>query len=293
MIVRSTPVSSQPVRHVAPLIAATVAALLAVLLSGCGALDDTQETVNTVDDSVALLQDLDRRAAWDMLADGFDALIDNGVGFVAEAKIASPGDDTAALSLTITVDADSHAEIVVQRADDATAPAHYRVDLDPGNEPDAAYRQIAPETFCLPDDTVTEWLGAGLPRLFDRYGLQELLQQTLAVTEWDEDAEPEQAGREGDLYAVESRVDDALDLLSAFDNDDLRERVAASPAGALRTSGSLILDESTGALLHLELVMTASDAGAAQPVARFTITQWDDVAAISLPDPAAISDRCP
>jgi hypothetical protein len=63
--------------------------ILAVLLvvwptlAACGSLDDAQETADTVDEAVDLLQDVADQATWDYIADGLDELAAQDDGYIA------------------------------------------------------------------------------------------------------------------------------------------------------------------------------------------------------------------
>ncbi len=274
----STP--SRRARHWNLVVLALV--LLAGLLTGCGV---DSGTVETVDDAVKLLQDIERNGIWSITEDGLDALAEQN-SYVAtlqvEATMPEAGSATAFshLALTVTVDADGNTRYTLEQGDQSTRYTQYRAP-DPADNsapsPAGVYREDNGYYTCA-DAVIQRLLGRGLSSVFEVYALDAIGARTLAVVEKDGDSTI--AERDATHYTIETRLDDALEILERAEDRALRDQIEATEAATL--SGSLDLDNATGALLHLD-ISYANATGGEQLALVFDVTRWGDTPGITLP----------
>jgi len=138
-------------------------------------------------------------------------------------------------------------------------------------------------------DEVDGLLRQGLSGYFDEFGLEAKGVQMLAVADEVED-EAAVAGRAATHFRLESRIQEALDILRRFDNAELQQKI--DEAGTFSLTGDLYTDEATGALLKLESVYHNTD-HLRRVAMSFEVTQWGGIAPIAAPAPESIVQPCP
>jgi hypothetical protein len=149
------------------------------------------------------------------------------------------------------------------------------------------YRVEDGRYVCAQDDETAKLFGEGPATLFDAYAVTAVGMQTLSVVEEDEDYDDQVAGRDATRYELESRVPEAMGILSRLDHDELRARVGE--AGSFQISGALYLDEDTLALLRFDSLYTNTSG---QTEFSFEITQWGDIPDIAKPAESMINVPC-
>jgi len=274
-----------------------VVSLLTILVmsaAACGALDETQDKANTVDEAVSLLQAVDNDSTWSYVADGLDELdaLEHGYALQTHFRETSADDsgasDTQAeQAITIQVDADDDALIEITSS--GQSETYFVQGYHDTAERAPVYRVEANRYACAWQDDRAAWFQNGPEGLFAAYGIEAMGVRLLLVAERDEDGDEPIAGRDAIRYKVESRVDDARDILARLDNEALQTAVDA--AGTLDFSGALYLDEDTLALLQVESTYTEPSAQRRTEF-RFEITAWDDVADIPAPAANEIDTPC-
>lgn len=260
-------------------------AIVAALLSACKI---NTETTDTVNDAVKLLQAIDDNGTWAVLGDALD-LLDDQDGYLANATIetgvlnaeghvSAPPEHT--LAIAMRVDADGIAQYNVQDGD-----AAQRVLVTPPRDDDSTptVYLVAEGALTCADAAIAALLRDGPLSILNSAALELASMKTLSVVE--EESESTFIARETTHYTFASRLDDALAILDATDNAALRQQI--EQAGNFTLSGTLDIDDSTGALLVFESTISAADTGQWTRV-RFEVTQWADVPAIDLPADAAL-----
>lgn len=273
----------------------------ALLLAGlaCGFVDDIRSVVETVDEAVKLLQELDNQSAWEHVSDGLDTLAQQTEGYAATLRLQDgPGDAAGtgfsgalARDVVVTMQVDAANNALAQIQANGGATQNYYVEARGADARNGAvYRMNGNGQFvCVSDSEEARLLRDGLSGYFDEYGLEAKGIQMLAVAqEVEEDAAI--AGRAATHYRLESRIQEALDILRRFDNAELQQKI--DEAGTFTLTGDLYTDEATGALLKLESVYHNTD-HLQRVVMSFEVTQWGGIAPIAAPAPESIVQPCP
>lgn len=273
----------------------------ALLLAGlaCGFVDDIRSVVETVDEAVKLLQELDNQSAWEHVSDGLDTLAQQTEGYAATLRLQDgPGDAAGtgfsgalARDVVVTMQVDAANNALAQIQANGGATQNYYVEARGADARNGAvYRMNGNGQFvCVSDSEEARLLRDGLSGYFDEYGLEAKGIQMLAVAqEVEEDAAI--AGRAATHYRLESRIQEALDILRRFDNAELQQKI--DEAGTFTLTGDLYTDEATGALLKLESVYHNTD-HLQRVVMSFEVTQWGGIAPIAPPAPGSIAQACP
>lgn len=254
-------------------------AIVTALLSACGI---NAETTDNVNDAVKLLQAIDDNGTWAMLSDALDLLddqdgylanvtVDTGV-IDAEGSVSAPPEHT--MTIAMRVGADGIAQYIVRDGDNTQ-----QVLVMPPDDDDSTLIVYLVDEGALTcaDAGIAEMLRDGPLSIVNSAALELASMGTLSVVE--EEGESTRIEREATHYTITSRMDDALAILDATDNSALRQQV--EQAGGFSISGTLDIDDSTGALLAFESMTSAADSGQWTRV-RFEVTQWADVPAIDL-----------
>lgn len=272
-------------------------ALLAAGLA-CGFVDDLRSVVETVDEAVKLLQELDDQSAWEQMSDSLDTLAQQTDGYAATLRLQDGPGDAAGAGFTGTPSRDVVAAMQVDGSNNALAQVQtggamvqnfYVQARGTDARNGAVYRVENGQFVCVSDSEEARLLRQALSGSLDEFGLEAKGLQALAVAEEvEEDALV--AGRAATHYRLESRIQEALDILRQFDNDELRQKIDA--AGRFTLSGDLYTDEATGALLKLEGVYHNTD-HLRRTVMGFEVTQWGGIAPIAPPAPEMIVQPCP
>lgn len=253
---------------------ALIVVLAGLLLAACGVDDNTAQTVNH---AVSLLQSLESEGAWSVLTDSIAALEERPAYVASFTVRAGQVDATGAwllpldTDLTATLIADGAGNLLVE-VSAADRPAVYLVAADAEGAA-SVYALEGDRAVCA--DRVSVWgLDRGLGGLLEHFGVASASAASLAVARAADADAAEQlhvAGRRADRYPIAARLPDALDILARTEQDALRQRVAQ--AGAQHLAGTLILDHDTGALLSFN--GTVTQAGQRQTTITFAVTEWD------------------
>lgn len=255
------------------------------LLAGCGPLRDARDTARGVDDAVSLLQDLDDRGAWEVLRDGATALEDLDHGYAAALQVQTSG--TAPLAVKIRADAGDEALITLTEPGADAAQTYYVSAWGDSETPPNVYRLADSRYACANADA--DFLRGGLSAALQHFAAGALGPELLAVRALEGD-EVTLLEREATRYALEARRADAVAVLRELDNADLAARVEA--AGSTDLSGTITLDDETGALLAAESA-ASTPGGAGEVRLSFAVTQWDAPDDIPAPGADAITQACP
>lgn len=264
-----------------------VLVLLAALVAGCGVESDS---VETVDDAVTLLQDVERDGLWVTSRDGLDALAEQD-GYVATLQLDYTMQDAtdlspASIELTLEVDADGDARYALGSDEENTRFfqfTHPSASADDTADFTGVYREDEGRYTCAADE-IQRLLAQGVPGIFEMVQFDALAARTLAVVEADGDSTI--AGRDANHYTIETRREDALAILERTDHRALREEI--EEMAPFELSGTLDLDDASGALLHLDSTYTSTNDDQRLSLA-FNVTQWGDVPDIQLPSPDNIT----
>ncbi len=261
-------------------------ALLVVMLAGCGTSSDT---VNTVDDAVKLLQDIERRGTWITIEDGLSALDDRGdyrATLVLQNGDLVPGEQTITepdhtLTIQVTVDAKNYTRYTFTES--GREPQQW-IGIPAANAAPGIYREQDGVFTCAPDD-MRALLREGLPGILDSQAAAVTGIKTLSIIE--EDGKITRLDRDAAHFTLETRLDEALAILEQTGNETLRQQI--EQVGTFTLTGTLDRDDATGALLHFESVYRdmSRDTWASM---IFEVTQWDDVPTISAPDTLPVCD---
>jgi hypothetical protein len=273
-----------------------IMALLATSLLACGFLNDVSGTVNTVDDAVALLQDLNKNGTWETISDGLDGLADQQQGYTAVVHLRDGAMDASGnfasplktdLMLEIQSDTAGNALITVTEGDQIIT---YFVQ---GYRSPSATTQVNPLenelTACFSNSAQATLLQGGLHSVFEQYALRAAGAQLLSVAQ-DKDEDTRIADRDATHYELESKVSDALKILEKIDNQELRQKIEQT--GQFGLSGSLDIDQDTGALLRFESVYDTVDEQRRTEFS-FEITQWGKLSNFPIPTPDQFMLACP
>lgn len=271
----------------------------ALLMAGlaCGLVDDIRSVVETVDEAVKLLQELDDQSAWERVSNSLDTLAQQADGYAATLRLQEgPGDAagtgfSGALSrdVVVTMQVDGANNALAQLQSGGAAQNYYVQARGADARNGDVYRVENGQFVCVSDSPEARLLRDGLSGYFDEFGLEAKGVQMLAVaTKVDDEAVI--AGRAADHYRLESRIPQAIEILRKFDNAELKRKL--DEAGTFTLSGDLYTDETTGGLLKLESIYHNTD-HAQRVVLTFEVTQWGGIAPIAPPAPEAIVQPCP
>lgn len=269
-----------------PLIRLLLAALSMVALAGCGT---SSETVNTVDDAVKLLQDIEQRGTWIAIEDGLGALADSGdyeALFILEGGDLVPGEPTTRETdntVTIQVSVDAEGRARYEFAEAGRDPQHWLVipAVDRSGDTEAApeiYGEQDGVYRCAPDDMIA-LLQDGPQSIIDSVAATVAGIKTLSVIE--EDGEVTRLDRDATRYMLEGQLDEALAILDQTSSEALRQQI--EQAGTFTLAGTLDRDDDTGALLYYESIYQDTSRSTWASII-FEVTQWDDITTISIPD---------
>lgn len=270
----------------------------ALLVAGlaCGFVDDIRSVVETVDEAVKLLRELDDQSAWERVSDSLDTLAQQADGYAATLRLQDGPGDSAGTGFAGPLGRDVVLAMQVDGANNALAQLQtggitqnfYVQARGADARSGEVYRVENGQFVCVSDSDEARLLRQGLSGYFDDYGLEAKGIQMLAVAiQVNEDAAV--AGRAADHFALESRIPQALDILRKFDNAELKRKI--EEAGTFSLTGDLYTDEATGALLKLESVYHNTDQQR-RVVMAFEVTQWGGIAPIPAPAPGAILQPC-
>lgn len=269
-----------------PLIRLLLAALSMVALAGCGT---SSETVNTVDDAVKLLQNIEQRGTWIAIEDGLGALADSGdyeALFILEGGDLVPGEPTTRETdntVTIQVSVDAEGRARYEFAEAGRDPQHWLVipAVDRSGDTEAApeiYGEQDGVYRCAPDDMIA-LLQDGPQSIIDSVAATVAGIKTLSVIE--EDGEVTRLDRDATRYMLEGQLDEALAILDQTSSEALRQQI--EQAGTFTLAGTLDRDDDTGALLYYESIYQDTSRSTWASII-FEVTQWDDITTISIPD---------
>jgi hypothetical protein len=267
-----------------------VGVALVIAALGCGLVDDVRDVVESVDEAVALLEEIEESGTWEYVGNGLDGLENESyvaVTMLQEGSVTAEGGFTGDLSqdVTITLQVDDQGDAVAEVLVDGET-REFLVDAA-GEDQTHVYRIAAGRYRCVSNDDEGRLLRDGVSGAFEEYALEAAGVQLLSTAE--EVGEETIAGRTVTHYELESKVPEAIEILKKFDNDDLQAKI--NEAGQFELSGDLYIDKETDALLRFDSVYHNSDT---QRRLEFTfeVTQWGGVA--DIPDPAAelIDEAC-
>lgn len=266
--------------------------LLTVTL-GCSLTDDVKEAVETVDDAVALLQEINDSGTWQKISSGLEQLSEQRQGYMAvavlqEGAIDATGTFTGSLSrdTTINLQADTENDILVDVVRPSGTTTYFVENSSSGNT--RVYQVADGRYSCASDTEEGQQVQKGIEGLFDEYALAATGVQLLSVAK--ESGEVTVADRSATHYVLESRIPKAKEILDKFDNAELRKRL--EEAGNFTITGSIDIDKDTDAMLRF-----ASDYQNPDQQRRMTfnfeVTQWGGVNDIPRPTPEQIDVPCP
>lgn len=263
----------------------------------CGFVDDVRSVVETVDEAVKLLQELNDNSAWERVSDSLDTLAQQNDGYAATLRLQDGPGDTAGVGFAGAPARDVIVSMQVDGANNALAQLqtgggvhNYYVQARGADARNGAvYRVENGQFFCVSDSEEARLLRQGLSGFFDEFGLEAKGVQMLAVAREVED-QAVIAGRTARHFALESKIPEALDILKKFNNAELKTKI--EQAGTFTLTGDLYTDEATGALLKLESVYHNTD-HQQRVIMTFEVVQWGGIAPIAAPAPEAIVQPCP
>jgi hypothetical protein len=273
--------------------------LMAVLMGAtlaCGLSDDVQDTVKTVDEAVALLQDIKDSGTWTTVSDGLDELDNQDEGYALTIHLRD-GDTNDAdemmeppvkdVIMVVRVDAHDHATI--QLVENDQTRTYFVEDYRTSLEGSPVYQIKNGRYICVQDDEAERLFRNGPGSAFEAYAITATGVQWLSVAQENDDGDETIAGRDASRYDLESRVPDAQKILERFDNKELQARVDA--AGAFELTGTLYLDQETLALVRFESIYDDT-AHHRRTEFLFEITEWGSTPDILAPSASEIDLLC-
>ncbi len=263
-----------------------VVSVVVLALAGCGPLSDTQDSVNTVDKAVALLQTIDQNGSWTALEDGFDALGDLSDGYTAEIRWSQA--DSPVSETVIHVQTHPTGGSVFQITEGGATQTYFVPASENADRGLSVYQLDGDQYVCLASNSPARALLQGdMPGIFAHYNLPSILKQTLSADKKQGDSVV--SGRKATHYTIESQIPDALSILNQFEDQALRARVEAAQTVSL--TGSLDVDKDTAALLSFEAVFTA-DGVTSQTTFSFTVLQWANSGDLPYPTAFQLATEC-
>ncbi|MFP4322268.1 MAG: hypothetical protein ACLFTK_07435 [Anaerolineales bacterium] len=231
-----------------------VVGLLMASSLACQAIEDIQQVVETVDRSVQLLREIDESGTWQYSVDGIEAL-NNADGYAGTLTIVRgqtnpTGDEITAtdesLRWEISTDADGETRIIDIRNDErrefiSVRPPNATTD----SERDTYLVNNDGTLECVTDGTNTTF-ATSLSEAFAEYSAIAVGVQALSIAE--EDGTETINGVQTTRYRLESRLDEALDILADFPSEDLRQSVADVPEFYI--DGALYIAQEGGELMR-------------------------------------------
>jgi hypothetical protein len=274
-----------------------IAIVLLLLTSmACQLSNDVKNAVDTVDQASALLREISDKGTWRYVTKGLDVLKNQTEGYQATVQF-QEGPGTPATGYSGTLSRDVTVALQVDGQNDMLANVttggqtqQFFVD---GIAADATmqsnvYLLQNGRYACVSDAPEAQIIRNGIDGVFAEYGDEAAGLELLSIAEYDDDVDV--AGRTTNHYQLESRINEALDLLDKFDSGELRSKVEA--AGQFELSGDLYIDQETEALMRLNATYAQVDTQRLVTFG-FEITQWGGIP--DIPDPTAdLIDRpCP
>lgn len=272
----------------------TFMAVLTGSLLACGTLSNAQNTVSTVNEAVALLQELDKNGTWERVSKGLDALKDQKQGYTAtlslkEGQVSSAGNFQDPLKINITLDvqmdAAGNARLGVVQNNQS---GEYFIEGFRGSPKNMRMYQITNGNYsCMKNGDVYQLLSGGLSGIFQQYAFLAAGSQLLSVAQEKGDAVI--AGRDVTHYELESKVPDAVKVLEKIKNQELQQKVSA--AGHFTLAGSLDIDQKMDGLLRFQSTYSDLDHQSRSEFV-FEITRWGSVPDLPLPTADQIVNAC-
>lgn len=243
--------------------------LLVLASAACSTISTTRDQVDAVNQAVAVIQAVDDRSAWERIAAAADDLSAVRAGYLATASLRA-SDTLLTWQWQVDSDGDQQLDIITDSA--------LRSYLLPGQS-DAAFQVVAESQLCAVDAVIASSLRAGVKGLLELADFQATSEQVLAVLEKPQDVVI--AGRSATRYTLTPRLPDAVEVLDAY--DDPRALDVRAVAQTKHFSGHAALEDDTGALLELSLIIEYSTQQT-QTELHFELTQWGGVT--DIPHPA-------
>ena len=212
---------------------------------------DVKDAVDTVSKAVELLQEIDESGTWTYIGDGLDG-IDKANGFagtieIIEGATNDTGDTITSVETSIRwsiqTDADDDAAITVIRNDERRD----FVVINRGENNVDTYRVTGEGNYeCLQSgQTEDDLFATGLDEAFAQYSALAVGVQAISVAE--EDGKETINNFSTTRYKLVSKLQEALDILSEFPSEELRQEIADVPEFYI--NGSLNIDDATKALV--------------------------------------------
>ncbi len=230
----------------------------------CQVIEDVQQAIETVDRAVQLLQEIEESGTWQYAGDGIDAL-NNAGGYAGTLEImrgqTNPaGDEILELEENvrwqISTDADGESRIVDIRNDERRE----FITVRPANATSDQQR----ETYLVNNDgtlecvtnTTNDAFATSLSDAFAEYSALAVGVQALSVAE--EDGSETINGVQTTRYRLESRLQEALDILGDFPSGDLQQTVNEVPE--FYVDGTLYIAQNSGELMRFNAAYADLDA---------------------------------
>jgi hypothetical protein len=270
--------------------------LLLLTTMACQLSNDVKNAVDTVDQASALLREISDKGTWRYVTKGLDVLKNQTEGYQATVQFQEgPGTPTTGYSGTLSRDVMVALQVDGQNdmLTNVTTGGQTQQFFVDGMAANAAtqsnvYLLQNGRYTCVSDAPEAQIIRNGIDGVFAEYGDEAAGLELLSIAEYDDDVDV--AGRTTSHYQLESRINEALDLLDKFDSGELRSKVEA--AGQFELSGDLYIDQETEALMRLNATYAQVDTQRLVTFG-FEITQWGGIP--DIPDPTAdLIDRpCP
>lgn len=268
-----------------------VVGLMAVASMACSIVDDVSDTVDSVnevvdsvDQAVSLLEDIENNGSWETISTGLDALVNQDQGYLADMRFEESRSGSVTRSAAFAMQVDGQNDILAV----LNGGTQFFVDGNPAAAAQSnVYRIDNGRYTCVNDSEEARLIRSGVNGVFTEYSLIATGVQLLSVV--DEVGDDTVAGRDVTHYTLESKIDEALEILKKFNNPDLQAKIAQ--AGSFELTGDLYVDKSTEAILRFNSTYAQTDQSHRIDLS-FNVTQWGGVADIAEPTPDQIALPC-
>jgi hypothetical protein len=263
-----------------------IAPVMLVLASTACIISDAKDAVDTASRAISLLSEIAESGTWTYITEGLEAL-DTAGGFSGTVDIVqgtsnATGDAITETSETIhwDIQVDADDDVRITEVDNDTVITVVTVDGQSYLEENGSYS-------CLNDQQGETVFARNLDDAFASYGALAAGVQAISIAE--EDGTETINGRNTTRYRLVSKLEEAIEILSEFPSDELRESIEDVPE--FYVDGALFIDQETSALMRFNATYADLEENEGTQF-TFEVTQLGNQPDISI-DPSQITQACP
>jgi hypothetical protein len=251
---------------------------------------DVKDAVDTVSKAVTLLQEIDESGTWKYIGDGVDA-IDKADGFAANIQITEGTSDSTGQNITttdtsirwaISSDAEGDATITTVRDDETT---DYVV-INKGENPSEIYLVTDAGNYECQAGDDGNIFATDIGDAFAQYSALAVGVQVMSVA--NEDGKETVNGFSTTKYTLESKLEEAIEIMKDFPSDELQKELEDVPDFYI--NGTLYIDNTTKALVRFEAQYADLDQSKGNQF-TFDMTELGNQPDVSV-DPAKVTVPC-